>query len=444
MTDVPIAQALAVLADRDPERVAVRCGDDVLTRAELVRRGRAVAAAWRADGVADDDAVAICLPNGVDLVVACVAAWTAGAVPFVLARDLPAGERDALLAEAAPALVVDGALAEGSAEVEDRPPASSWKLSTSSGTTGTPKLLPAPASAVVDPDVPAASFLPRDAVQLVSGPLCHAAPFTYAMRGLMTGHELVVLPRFDAGEALAAIERHRVTWAMLVPTTMQRIWRHPRRATTDVSSLEAVLHLGARCPETLKRDWIAWLGPDRVVEVYTGTEAPGLTMIDGHEWLEHPGSVGRPMPGSQCRVVDDSGRVLPAGRVGRLELSRDGRDGWHSLGDLGRMDADGFVWVVDRADDVIVTGAAKVHPADVEAVLDSHPAVRSSVVVGRQDADLGQRVHAVVEPDGPLDLDDLRSWVSDRLQPEQRPRSYELTDRTLRATTGKSRRRDWR
>ncbi|KQY58476.1 hypothetical protein ASD11_02080 [Aeromicrobium sp. Root495] len=435
MPSLPIGEAFTELAARAPDRVAVRCGDEVLTRSQLDARAASVAGRWVEDGLDVDDVVAICLPNGIDLVVACVAAWKAGGVPLAIASDLPVRERQAVLDAAAPAVVVDRpevARRPGPPLVESRT-ASSWKLSTSSGTTGTPKLIRAAAAATVDPDGLVAPFVPRDAVQLVSGPLTHAAPFTYAMRGLMTGHELVLLPRFDAGEWLAAVERHRVTWAMLVPTTMQRIWRHPDRDRADVSSLASVLHLGARCAPDLKRSWIGWLGPERVVEVYAGTESQGLTMIDGREWLDRPGSVGRPCAGSRFRVVD-----------GELQMQRDGGlPGWHSLGDAGRIDDAGYVYVLDRLDDVVVSGGVNVHPADVEAVLDSHPLVRSSVVVPRPDGDLGHRVHAVVETDE-ADEDVLRDWARERLRPELRPRSYELVTEPLRATTGKSRRRDWR
>lgn len=448
MTSTSIGAALDALADRSPDAVAVRCGDEVLRRADLQVRSRRLAGRWRRAGVPLDGVVAVVLPNGLDLVVACVAAWRAGAVPLALSPDLPVAERQSVLREARPWLVVDRPVDVRADEppLPDLRVASSWKLSPSSGTTGVPKLVRAAAPATVDPDAPVAPFVPRDAVQLVSGPMTHAAPFTYAMRGLMTGHELVVLPRFDAGDVLAAIARHRVTWAMLVPATMQQVWRHPDRRTTDVSSLRSVLHLGARCPGPLKRDWIAWLGPDRVVEVYAGTEAQGLTMIDGREWLERPGSVGRPVPGSRFVTRDDAGRTLAPGAVGTLWMQRDGgRPGWHTLGDEGWIDADGYVHVLDRSADTIRTGGRTVHPADVEEVLDSHPAVRSSLVAGRPDDAHGVRVHAVVDTAGALvGVDELRRWVEERLEPGRRPSSYELVDEPLRAATGKARRRDWR
>lgn len=460
MTSMSIGRAFAHLADEAPGAVAVRCGDDVVTRRELDLTSNRVAHAW-ADRVAHDDLVTIALPNGVDFVVACVAAWKLGATPQPLSPRIGAGERAAILELGRPALVVDGALdmSDDDAPLPDLA-ASSWKAPTSSGSTGRPKIVRAGASATVDPSDRVAPFVPCHAVQLVAGPLSHAAPFAYAMRGLMTGHELVVLPRFDATAALRAIEQHRVTWTMLVPTMMHRIWRlgDAVRAAHDVSSLDGVLHLGARCAPWLKRAWIEWLGPDRVVEVYAGTESQGLTMITGREWLERPGSVGRGVSGSRFRIVRADGSNAAPGEPGEIVMRRDGpatysyvgtdvvtREGWHTLGDTGRMDADGYLWVDDRLDDVIVTGGVKVHPAEVEAALEEHPSVRSSVVVPFPDESLGQVVQAVVDVAADeVTTAELLEWVRDRLDPEKVPRSWRLVREPVRDDTGKVRRRTYR
>ncbi|MET0929573.1 MAG: AMP-binding protein [Aeromicrobium sp.] len=455
-----IGRAFAVLADESPDAVAVRCGDDVLNRRELDVRSNRVAHAW-SDRVGHDDLVTICLPNGIDFVVACAATWKLGATPQPLSPRIGAGERRAILDLAGPALVVDGSLdlSDDDSPLPDLA-ASSWKAPTSSGSTGRPKIVRAAAPATIDPSGRVAPFVPRDAVQLVAGPLFHAAPFVYAMRGLMTGHELVVLPRFGAREALEAVERHGVTWMMLVPTMMHRIWRlgDDVRGAADMSSLSSVLHMGARCAPWLKQAWIDWLGPDRVVEVYAGTESQGLAMITGREWLDHPGSVGRGISGSEFRVVRPDGSVCEPGELGEILMRRDGpatysyvgaeaivRDGWHTLGDAGRMDADGFLYVEDRLDDVIVTGGVKVQPAEVEAVLEEHPIVRSSVVVPHEDDELGQAVHAAVDIADAEVADDafvaeLQAWTRDRLDPEKVPRSWRLTRTELRDDTGKVRR----
>jgi bile acid-coenzyme A ligase len=463
VTSVPIGRSFALLADAAPDAVAVRCGDRVLTRRELEIESNRVAHAW-SGRVGHDDLVTIALPNGLDFVLACVATWKLGATPQPLSPRLGAGERATILELARPALVVDEELVgDGLERSVDGSPlpglaASSWKAPTSSGSTGRPKIVRAAAPATVDPDRPVAPFVPRHAVQLVVGPLFHAAPFVYAMRGLMTGHELVVLPRFDAAEALLAIERHRVTWTMLVPTMMHRIWRLPARTTHDVSSLESVLHMGARCAPWLKRGWLAWLGPERVVEVYAGTESQGLTMISGQEWLERPGSVGRGVSGSEFTILRPDGTRATPGEVGEIVMRRAGpptysyvgerptvRDGWHTLGDAGWMDADGYLYVADRLDDVIVTGGAKVHPADVEATIEGHPDVRSAVVVPRDDVERGQAVHAVVDVDAAeVTQEELLRWVRARLDPEKVPRTWRLVRHELRDDTGKARRRDHR
>ncbi|MFT4262116.1 MAG: AMP-binding protein [Nocardioides sp.] len=424
MVRMLIPEALARLAEREPDAVAVRCGDAVITRAELGRLASEAAA-----GIAPGTVAPVSRANSIDFVVETLAAWTAGATPLPLSPRLPAEERDAILALAAQPGAAQG----------------SWRLATSSGSTGRPKLIRAAGDQSIDPDEAIAPFVPRAAVQLVAGPLFHAAPFTYAMRGLMTGHELVLMERFDAATWLRLIETHEVTWGMLVPTMMRRIAAlcEAEDAWPALPSLRAILHLGARCPADLKRRWIDWLGPGRVHELYAGTESAGLAFIDGREWLAHPGSVGRPVGDSEFRIVDGEiwmRRSRPT--YAYLGAPARERDGWHSLGDAGWIDDEGYLYVADRLDDVINCGGVKIHPADVEGVLDAHPRVRSSVAVGRPHPDLGEVVHAVV--DGDATLAELRAWVEPRLDPEKWPRSWQLVDVELRGDTGKVRRSAWR
>jgi bile acid-coenzyme A ligase len=278
------------------------------------------------------------------------------------------------------------------------------------------------------------------------------------MRGLLSGQSLVVMERFDAERVLQLVERHRVTWMLLVPTMMHRIWRLPEaiRSSYDVSSLELILHLGAPCPAWLKRAWIDWLGPERVVELYAGTESQGVTVIDGREWLQRPGSVGRPVLGSRFRVLDEHGRDVPAGTVGEVFMmpadgpgttyryrgaAPRGIDGWESLGDLGHLDEDGYLFLADRSADLILSGGANIDPAEVEAALDAHPAVRSSAVIGLPDDDLGERVHALVDvADADVTADALLAYVAARLVRYKVPRTIEVVREPLRDDAGKLRR----
>ena len=458
MAQLSISRALTELARRNPDRLSVRDSNRVLTRRELDERTNGLARTYAALGVRAGDLVTVALPNGVGFVEACVAAWKLGATPQPVSARLPAPELEAILELAAPALVVTSELApDGDTSLLPDVVSAEWKAPTSGGSTGRPKLIISVLPGLADPDVPAVHYLPREGIQLVPGPLYHNGPFIYAFRGLFCGHSLVVRERFDAVDWLASVQQHRVTWTMAVPTMLHRIWRlGPQvRDAYDLSSLERVLHLGAPCPPELKRAWIGWLGPDRIWELYAGTEANGLTLLDGNEWLTHPGSVGRPALGSSVRVLGPDGHDLPTGEVGEVFLMPAGGpgstyryvgatarsvDGWESLGDLGRLDADGYLYLVDRTADCIVTGGANVYPAEVEAALDSHPAVRSSAVVGLPDADLGQRVHALVDATDPVTDAELLEHVARRLARYKVPRTVELVDGPLRDDAGKLRR----
>jgi bile acid-coenzyme A ligase len=473
-----ISRIVTGLADADPDRVVARDDTGTLTAGELDRASRVLARAYLALGVRRDSLVTVSLPNTLEMIVVCVAVWKCGATPHPIPGGLDADERAELESLARPALVVGVRSASADVpwlpEAWTPPPvvdadpaaplpdawATSWKAPASSGSTGRPKIVLAAAPALLDPDLPVTSFLPREQVQLVTGPLTHSAVFTYAFRGLLTGHELVLLPRFDERRVLRAIADHRVTWTMLVPTMMHRLLRLPEaeRSAADLSSLETVVHLGAPCAPGLKRRFLEWVGPERVVEVYAGSESNGVLTIRGDDWLEHPGSVGRPTDGTRVAVRSPAGVDLPPGEVGHVWLHRGGdptyrylggrsartADGWDTLGDLGHLDADGYLVVVDRADDVILRGGVNVHPAEVERVLESHPAVRSAVAFGVADDDLGQRIEAVVDVDGAaVDPDDVVAWARDRLDASRRPASVRVVHDPVRGDTGKTRRRAW-
>jgi bile acid-coenzyme A ligase len=241
---------------------------------------------------------------------------------------------------------------------------------------------------------------------------------------------------------------------------MHRIWRLPEaeRLSFDISSLEMVCHIAAACPVWLKEKWIEWLGPDRVWEVYSGTEALASTTISGREWLAHKGSVGRLSPGSDIRVLDADGQPTPTGEIGEIYFLPAGGKGatyhylgaeprargdWETFGDLGRIDADGYLYLADRRTDLVISGGANIYPAEVEAALDAYPGVLASVVVGLPDEDMGQTVHAIIEvAEGApaLNLDALRGFLAERLAPYKLPRSFETTTERLRDDAGKTRR----
>lgn len=455
---VPLGQILSDLARAAPERPLVTCGDQTVTRAELESRANRLARTYRRRGVREGDFVTVAVPNGIGFYAVMFALWKLGAVPQPISARLPERERAAIIALAAPRLVVTEEAADpdlSDAYLEPRV-GPSWKAPTSGGSTGRPKLIVSGQPGEIEPAAFGTLLGQRDGgVQLVPGPLYHNAPFNFSMYGLFMGQHLVVLPRFEPVAALEAVQRHRVDWVSLVPTMMLRVLRELERGGTwDLSSLEQVWHGAAPCPAWLKRAWFDLVGAENVYEMYGGTEGQMMTLINGVEWLAHPGSVGRPLWG-QVRILSPDLAEVPVGELGEIFMRPDpgaaptyryvGAEArtagdWESLGDLGRVDADGYLYLSDRRTDLILTGGANVYPAEVEAALTEHPAVRSCVVVGLPDEDLGQRVHALIQPAGELTEPELRDFLSSRLVRYKVPRTFRFTDRPLRDDAGKVRR----
>ncbi len=473
MTPVSFSRRLTDLAGAAPERPAITCGEDVVSRAELEAAANRLARDLAAGGAGEGDHVTIALPNSIGWFVAFAACWKIGATPQPVSSRLPALELAAIVELADPPVVIgvdEGAFPGrrcipvgyvASHDLGDGPLADivspSWKAPTSGGSTGRPKLIVSGDPSVMDPDGPVPLRLTPDGCMVMPGPLYHNGPLIWSWQALLWGDHVVVLPRFDAEATLAAIATHGADIVYLVPTMMKRIWRLPEevRDAFDLSSLRSVWHLAEPCPDWLKQVWIDWLGAERIVELYGGTEGQASTVITGTEWLAHRGSVGRPSAG-EIMIADDDGNPLPAGEMGEVWLrptreratyrylgaearTRDG--GWESLGDMGRLDGDGYLYLGDRMQDMILTGGTNVYPAEVEAALQEHPLVRSCCVIGLPDDDLGQRVHAIVEADpDELAEADLLAFTGERLVRYKVPRSIEFTTETLRDDAGKVRR----
>lgn len=480
------------LADASPTRPAIVCDGAVATRADLERAVDARARAWRDLGVGEGDRVAIALPNGIAFFECVFAAWKLGAVPIPLSHRLPEGEQRAIVALADPRLIVGvpadrysdrRVLAEADAATEQDAAASRSEASrpdpsragaqasaeplpdrtsphahaiASGGSSGRPKLIVDVQPARFDTE--AAHYgMDAEVVVLIPGPLFHTGPFLNARECLLRGGLVVLMSRFDPEDALRLVEIHRAQWVNFVPTMLHRIWRLPEqvRSRYDLSSLERVVSSGAPCASWLMRAWIDWIGPDRMFEAYGGTERIGGTLISGRDWLAHPGSVGRPTGGRRVRILGEEGRELPPGEIGDVfflppggqgstyryvgATARATGDGWETLGDVGYLDREGFLYLVDRRTDMIVTGGENVYPAEVEGVLDAHPGVGSSCVIGLPDEDLGQRLHAIVQADPAIESS-LRAHLADSLARYKIPRSIEFVDEPLRDDAGKLRR----
>jgi len=324
-----------------------------------------------------------------------------------------------------------------------------------SGTTGRPK-------GVVRKPIPLEELPTKQAAQqalreltfglrpgcraLVPAPLYHSAPSTFLQGALMAAQRLVIMPRFDAEAVLAAIEQHRIDTVYLVPIMYVRLLRLPEdvRRRYDISSLRFIGSTGAPCAPEVKRAMIAWVGPI-LYETYASSESGMITVISAQEALERPGSAGRAVPGAEIRILDEAGNSCPTGTVGLIyvrqpvysdftyrgnEAARKAieQDGMISLGDMGYLDEDGYLYVCDRAADMVISGGVNIYPAEIEYRLMAHAGVADCAVFGVPDAEYGERLHAVIEPgDGvQLQAEDLQAWLRAGLSSFKVPRTMEF------------------
>ena len=474
---IPIADIPRWYAERKPQdAVAVSHGADTLTWQQLERGANQRARAFAAKGVKPGDFVAIGLPNSNAFFETSFAVWKLGATPTSLSSRLPRGEAAAVLDILKPSLVVGGEadwnapntvpigfVPEGmSDEPLSNPVARYWKAMTSGGSTGRPKVILDHKPAVTDTSAEPVFGMPFGVSLLNPGPLYHNAPFIVSHLGLFAGGRVTGMVKFDAEETLRLIEAERVQWVNFVPTMMHRIWALPDKVRNgyDLSSLKVVFHMAAPMPPWLKEKWIEWLGPERIYELYGGTEAQGRTVISGVEWLSHKGSVGKIDPSFGLRIIGEDGNDVAPGETGEIYfLPHDGvgstyhylgaepkrrPDGWESLGDIGRLDADGYLYLGDRLADMILRGGANIYPAEVEAAVSAHPKVRSCVVVGLPDPEFGQRVHAICElteaAEAQSVADGMGDFLADRLSRYKHPESFEIVSVGVRDDSGKVRR----
>ena len=470
----PIGTQVSQLAAAEPDRPAVTCAGQTLSRAELDRSANRLARAYAELGVRQGDYVTVALPNSIEWAQATLAVWKLGAIPQPLSARLPEAEFTAILDLAPRALVVgreapgipwvpagyvpdpalpDTALPEAVSPV--------WKSLASGGSTGRPKLIEAGGDARVPALIGVPLGAEPDDVTLMSVPLSHNTGFTTFAIAMLMGHHLILMPRFSPEEFLRLVTEYRVTFLTTVPTIMQRLLPvyHADPAAYDLSSIRRFWHVGAPCPPAVKRAWIELVGPDALWELYGGTELQALTFISGEQWLAHPGSVGIVVAG-EMKVLDDNGNECPPGVTGEVYMrpapgsaptyryigsTAKSRDGWDSLGDLGYYVDDGadrYFYLNDRRVDMFTVGGRNVYPAEIEAALAAHPDVLSCLVVGLPHADLGQVPYAQVQLATGSELDDVavQDFLRGQLASYKVPTEVEFVDRPLRDDAGKARR----
>ncbi|HEY8057093.1 MAG TPA: class I adenylate-forming enzyme family protein [Acidimicrobiales bacterium] len=469
---ISIPARMRQLAAERPDGVVWRFiaadGPEVtFTWTELERRSGQLAGALAERGLGVGDRLGIGLRNSPQFVLAVLAAWKLGAIPVPMRWDLPDWELDRLRE------AIDGKVHLGENDLE-------WIDATaerevpdladvvaprsngicSSGSTGLPKVIVSNRPGVYDPalTIPIAEGwrpIPRPQVVLVLGPMYHMNGF-HSCVSLVGGDHVVVMERFDAAQVVDVIERHRATTFNCTPTMLKRLADLPDIDDRDLSSIEWICQGAAPMPPYLVHRWAELVGPDKLIMAYGMSEGLGITAIRADEWMAREGSVGRPARDTELRVLDADGNPVPAGEVGDLYLRSKTyggsdylggsarptmtEDGFCSVGDLGYVDEDGFLFVVDRRSDLIITGGANVYPAEVEIALMDHPKVADVAVIGLKDDEWGRRVHAIIQPADPADpptFEEVRAYTKERLAPYKVPKSVEVVDEIPRSAATK-------
>jgi long-chain acyl-CoA synthetase len=488
-------------ASTTPDKAAVIMGatGDVITYAELDAEANRLSQLFRAAGLRPGDHVAFCLENHPRFLAVAWGAHYAGLYYTAMSSRLTVDESIYIINDCgAQAFITSAYKADVAAELVDAMPAVKTRLMMdscidgfepyedaiaafppelvadavagrdmlySSGTTGRPKgVKTAGPIQPVDTPTPVTGLAQLlfgytdETVYLSTAPLYHAAPLRFTMSVHQVGGTAIIMEHFDPEHALALIERYHVTASQWVPTMFIRMLKLPDevRSRYDLSSLQVAVHAAAPCPVAVKEQMIDWWGPV-IHEYYAGTEGNGFVYTNSHDWLEHKGSVGKNLLG-EIHIVDDDGNELPVGEAGTIyfagagefeyhndpdktEESRDAR-GWSTLGDIGRLDEDGFLYLTDRKSYMIISGGVNIYPQEAENILSMHPKVLDVAVIGVPNPDFGEEVKAVVQPvdmagAGP-DLErELIAYCREHLADVKCPRSVDFVDDLPRHPTGK-------
>jgi long-chain acyl-CoA synthetase len=479
----------------------IRCGDRFSTYPELFDRALRATRGLHELGIGAGDRVALLLRNSIEFLEASIATvplgasavpinwhWRADEVAHVLtdsgARALVAhADLWRAIAEAVPdgvaLLLLSGEGADDGGELPasarrwsewlaehepwaQAPERAPTSIIYTSGTTGRPKgVVRTP---VEEDQREQMTAMLRELFELgpdertvIPAPMYHTAPNVYALSAAVQGMDMTIMPRFDAEDFLRIVAEQRVTVVQMVPTMFVRLLALPEdvRARYDVSSLRWVVHAAAPCPVEVKRAMIDWLGPI-VAEYYGGTETGPVVYCTSEEWLAHPGTVGRPIEGAVIKIFDERGRELPAGESGEVYMWLDvwpdftyagdeakrrsvERDGLVSCGDIGYLDADGYLYLNDRRSDMVISGGVNIYPAEIEACILSLTGVRDCAVFGIPDAEFGESLaaHVEVEHGAALGAVDVREHVRARLASYKTPRVVEFSDTLPREDSGK-------
>ncbi len=485
-----------------PDKIAYRMAGSgaAITYAELDRVSNQGAQLFRSLGLQPQDHIALLVENSPRFMEICWAAQRCGLYYTAISTHLTPGEIGYIVADCgakvfistehladiageAAAMIpteviryMSGRAADGwrswDAAIAAMPAApiadeiTGYAMLYSSGTTGQPKGVKRPfLDEKLGTMLPLADLLCRrmcgldaDSIYLSPAPLYHAAPLLFTGTAAAVGATAIIMERFDAEDFLSLVERHRVTHTQLVPTMFVRLLKLPEavRRRYDLSSLKTAVHAAAPCPVEVKRQMVDWWGPI-LVEYYAGTEGNGMTVCNSPAWLAHSGTVGRSLSGALKIVGEDGGEVAP-GTIGQVYFAGGPpfsyhndpvktaaayhKEGWSSLGDIGYVDSEGYLYLTDRKAYMIISGGVNIYPQEAENVLVMHPAVVDAAVFGVPNEDMGEEVKAVVQPldiarAGPDLAAELLAFCRTRLSHIKCPRSIDFAAELPRAPTGK-------
>ena len=484
----------------DPERFAIVMSNsgETMTFGELDERANRISNLFAGLGLLPGDHIAFCLENRIDFLVLCWGAQYAGLYYTAISSRFTAEEINYIVNDCGARVFImsekksdvaghlsfgknieakfsigggiegfatfeDGVAGESSEPLPNR--VEGQDMLYSSGTTGHPKGVKVPVSGAPlgGPSTQALMFgalfgIESDSIYLSPAPLYHAAPLRFCMAAHRIGATVVVMEKFGPENALAAIEKYSVTASQWVPTMFVRMLKLPVaiREKYDTSSLNSVVHAAAPCPQEVKTRMIDWWGPI-LHEYYAGTEGNGLTYINSQDWLTHPGSVGKSLMG-EVVIIDDDENELPVGEEGSIYFRNDSKFQYHkdpektsssrlgsnlsTLGDVGRLDAEGFLYLTDRKAYMIISGGVNIYPQETENILTMHPEVFDVAVIGVPSDELGEEVKAVIqltdsEKASPALANELIAYCHSRLTDLKCPKSIDFRNELPRHPTGK-------
>lgn len=490
-------------AKSSPDKLAVivKPSGQSLTYAELENRANQVAQTFRAMGLKAGDKVAFVLENCADVYPFVWGAQRSGLYYIAISSRLKADEIAYIVQDSGSQLLLGSTyigedVLNGLNErldgvhlfIKDDVSLEGWKdwastvdehstdpiadegrggdMLYSSGTTGRPKGIVATVDHSEAPDTPQPLVvmakgmfgIDENANYLNPAPLYHAAPLRWTMWSQCLGATIVVMEKYDPEHALQLMEEHKITHAQFVPTHFVRMLKMDKsiRSKYDVSSLQLALHAAAPCPVPVKQEMIEWWGP-KLVEYYAGSEGNGMTMVSSADWVTHPGTVGRAVVG-ELKICNPEGDEVPTGEEGLIHFANGNaftyhndpdktadatnKHGWTTLGDIGKVDEEGFLYLTDRKSFMIISGGVNIYPQEIENLIITHPKVADVAVIGGPDPDFGEKVIAVVQPQSmddatPEFAQELEQFCRQSLSGVKIPRQIDFRAELPRADTGK-------